>query len=476
MTNLFRRLIPAALALSLGFLPAIAACGGGGNGEEAEKPPVTDPQPSVYEIAFDRSELLLADLEGYGEASLSATVYCDGTATGEKPVFTVRDQTVAKIDGERVTALKAGETVVTASYTANGGTVSEDLPLCVLSEADADTVNSFDEEAVNLFGRTYFSSSKLTFDNVCTGIEVAFAGTSLTAKLSVSGGSSKVRVYVDGETEGRTIALTAASGEETALCEDLEDGIHTVRILKALSNTSSSDGEPFGRVHLPAEDAFSTDGSFVAVREKSELKIEIIGDSITAGCGANGTSSESKQTLENSDATLSFAYLTAQALGADFSIMALEGICAKDGNLCAYDTYQKQFMSNSAPDYDPSSFDADVVVLALGENDVWHATSDAFPNYNLEKFRADYADMLRLIRTAHPSAKIVCVFGMMPASARTDGVKTIKDAIADTGDTNITALQMRTNEKGANSHPNAATHKLNAERLTSHILGLLGGE
>lgn len=484
MTKFFKRTALIALVLSLGLLPALAACGGDKpdappvvedppvEDPPVEDPPVVDPpaeEPEhVYEIAFGQSELVLAGLEGYAEATLSATVSCDGEATQESPVYTVRDEAVAKVEGSTVTALQAGETVITASYTADGGTVSEDLPLYVFAEATPDAVNAFGEETVNLFGRTYFSASKLTFDNVCTGIEVAFAGTSLTAKLSVSGGNSKVRVYVDGESEGKTITLTNTSAKETTLCEGLSSGIHTVRLLKASSPVS-----PFGKVQLPAEGAFATDGTFLAAREKSELKIEVLGDSITAGCGANGTSSESAQTLENSDATLSFAYLAAHALGADFSIMALEGMAIRDTLTCGYDTYQKQFMSSSAPAYDASSFDADIVVLALGENDIWHATSDQFPNYNLEKFRKDYADMLRLMRETHPSAMIVCVYGMMPASARTEGVQAIKDAIADTGDENITTLQMRTNEKGANLHPNAATHKLNADRLVKHIKQLL---
>ena len=459
MNRVFKGLTIASLALTIGCLPVFAACG------KEDPPPQDPPQPSVVEVKFNQTGLSLSTLEGYESATLSASVYIDDVLTENAPVYTVADDSIATVEGATLTAVAAGETVVTASYTLKGNTVSASIPLAVLAQASADDVNGFNESAVNVFGRTYTSANRLTFDNVCTGIEVAFAGTQLSAQLSVSA-KSKVRVYVDGDTEGKALVLENTTAKKTVLCENLQDGVHTVRILKAASPM-------YGRVYLPNTAAFATDGTFLSVREKSELKIEFIGDSITAGCGANGTSVEANQTVENSDPTLAFTYLTAQALGADFSMMALEGICAKDGATNSYDLYNR-YSPNNYGAYDPSSFDADIVVLALGENDVWHATSDQFPNYNLELFRADYADMLRLIRAAHPNAKIVCVYGMMPASAQVAGVQAMKGAIADTGDNNITTLQLTTNERGANYHPNASAHKSNATKLTRHIAGLIG--
>ena len=470
MNHIFKRLTLASLALAIGFLPAITACSETPLPENptenpTESLPENPAETSVVKVKFDQTDLHLAVLDGYDSATLSASVSIDNVLTEDAPVYTVADNSIATVEGATVTAIGAGETVVTASFTTDEGTATASIPLVVLADVSADAVNGFDENAVNLFGRTYMSSKKLTFDNVCTGIEVAFAGTQLAANLSVSA-KSKVRVYVDGDTEGQALVLENTRAKSTVLCENLEDGVHTVRILKAASPM-------YGRVYLPDTAAFETDGTFLAAREKSELKIEFIGDSITAGCGANGNSSEPAQTVENSDPTLAFTYLTAQTLGADFSMMALEGICAKDGATNSYDLYNR-YSPNDMSTYDASSFDADIVVLALGENDVWHATSDQFPNYNLKMFRADYADMLRLIRQAHPKAKIVCVYGMMPASARAEASRNIKSAISDTGDDNVTTLQLATNESGANFHPNASAHKTNAQRLVKHIAELLG--
>ena len=490
MKKIFTRLSLTSLALLMAMLPAFAGCSGEEKPPVSEDPPKVeepdekdppenedpDPEPEpepepdptpdpVYGIVFEESALCLATVEEYNEMTLVANVHRDGDILADvTPTYTVADESVATVEGALLTAISAGETIVTASYTINDVTMSESVPLIVLAASNAEAVNSFNEEAVNLFGRTYVSAKKLTFDNVCTGIEVAFAGTELTAKLYAST-KSKVRVYVDGDTEGTALVVESTRAKDVKLCENLEDGVHTVRILKAASQI-------YGKVYLPDANAFSTDGTFLAAREKPELKIEFIGDSITAGCGANGEPNETQQTVENSDPTLAYSYLTAQALGADFSMLAREGICAKDGAFSAYSTY-KQYSTNYTVKYDPAQFDADVVVLALGENDMWHATSDQFPNYNVELFRADYADMLRLIRESHPTAHIVCIYGMMPASSTLQTTQTIQAAIEDTGDENISMLKMISNERGANYHPNAATHKLNADSLTKHIKKLL---
>ena len=132
-----------------------------------------------------------------------------------------------------------------------------------------------------------------------------------------------------------------------------------------------------------------------------------------------------------------------------------------------YDRYTKVGFGSST-EYDFSSFDPDVVVLALGENDMWHATSSQFPNYSVQLFQKDYADMLRLIREKRPNAYIVCIYGMMPASATAQTKQIITAAIADTGDE-----KMKPNEAGAGKHPNAAAHRDTADKLAEHIRSLL---
>ncbi|MDE5547786.1 MAG: hypothetical protein K2J30_02175, partial [Clostridia bacterium] len=298
-------------------------------------------------------------------------------------------------------------------------------------------------------------------DNVCSGVDIAFIGTTLTANFSTVPNKTKIRVFVDGDTDGKEIILEKKG--KVTLCE-LDAGIHTVRMLKASSPLYNS-------IILPVGEAFETDGEFLKAPAKSDLKIEFIGDSITAGCGSLGNATQAGQTVENSDPTKAYAYLTAQALNADFAIQALEGVCAKDGSPNAYNTY-KQYGYGMSTSYDPAKFDADIVVIGLGENDMWHATSDLFP-YTVEAFRTDYADLIRLVRESHPTAAIVCAFGMMPASSTKQAEETIRAAVADTEDDNIYCVKMLSNETGGAYHPNATSHKKNAETLTALIREIL---
>lgn len=427
-------------------------------GEKPEEKP--EEKPAVYALSFGRSALYSVPGQ---TRELNAVLTKDGKPFDGEVEYAVADGAVASLAGNALTAIAVGKTSVTATYRPEGGDpVTAQAALHVLAETTAEQVNAFSEDSLRFYGRTYTTAKKLTFDNVCTGVDVAFYGTGLTLKVA-SSDEGKLRSFLDGDTEG-VESVIRKKGTFT-LFEGLEEGAHVVRILKASS-------PQYGKISLDAKEAFSTDGKFLIPPEKPELKLEFVGDSITAGCGSLGTPAMREQTVENSDATKAYAYLTAQALEADFSMIALEGICAKDGTVNAYNVYG-QYSPNHNGKYDASKFDADVVVLALGENDMWHATSELFPNYNPDLFLKDYTDMLRLIREKHPLSKIVCIYGMMPASATPAAQKIITDAIAATGDTNITQIKMISNETGGCAHPSAEAHLKTAATLTEHLKTIL---
>ncbi len=418
----------------------------------AQKPETPEP---VYELAFEKADYVLALTENAGTMSAVATLKKDGAAMEGTIEYTIADAAVATCAEGVLHAASAGRTTISAACTADGKTFTATATVTVLAETTAEKVNALED--VSLFGRTYLSAKRLVLDNVCTGLEVAFCGTELSCKFSTKNG--RIRYFIDGDTEGT--AVVKPSG--TLKIDGLADGVHVVRILKASSPI-------YNEIRLAA-DPLSTDGIFLTPPPKSDLKIEFLGDSITAGCGALGKASEKQQTIENSDPTKAYAYLTAQQLGADFSVIALEGMCVKDTATCGYEKYLTKSV-NSSTAYD-GPYDADVVVLALAENDMWHATSNDFPNYTVEKFAEDYKAMLARIREKNPEAFIVCIFGMMPASHTTLSQKTIEGAIADMGDSKISSLSMLCNETGANSHPNAKSHKTNAEKLAAHIRTLI---
>lgn len=485
----FKRLISLALATAL-VLPIAAGCGyefpkqeeppaGQGQLPEEQKPGDQEPgdqepddqEPDDQEPEEQKKEYALsleplyrlATIDRAKSLAVNAALTCDGEACDGEITYAVEDPAVASVAEGTLTALAAGKTALTASYeTPEGETLTAAAEIEVLAAATAESVNAFEAESVNLLGRTYFSSERLQLDNPCTGFEVAFYGTELSVKFYRD--ESIVAVFLDGAAQPALVNTQKNSTIKVA--ENLEEGIHVLRMVKAV-------GPSLGYIQLN-KSPIATDGEFLKPPAKSDLKIEFIGDSITAGIGASGTPAQTSPTKENSLSTYSYAYLTAQALNADYSIIALSGICVKDSATNMYDRYQKNGFNSSTP-YDFTLFDPDVVVLALGENDMWHATSSQFP-YDTKTFRRDYADMLRLIREKRPNAYIVCIYGMMPASSTPETKQLITGAIEDTGDGKITQIQMLCNDTGAHSHPNAEAHKTNAQTLAAHIRNLLDKE
>lgn len=450
------------LCLALAFT-ALAGCGDSTPDTDKDPDPGTkQPVTHEYVAEFGNASYLLAKSDGVDTASISATLKCDGsTVTTVTPTYSVADAAVATLSNGVITAVAAGETTVTATYSENDEVLATaTAKISVLEEVDSDKVNSFDESAMNIYGRTYFNergrNRTLVLENACTGLEVAFVGTELSIDVT---GENKLRVYIDGSTEGKDLVFSNKT--TLTVCEKLTKGIHVVRILKATSTI-------FNSVSI-YEDSLTTDGTFLKPPAKSALKIEVIGDSITAGCGSVGGGTA--QTIANTDATQTYAFLAVQAFDADFSVMALEGVCTKDGTTNAYGFYTKMSTNNNTA-YDPTLFDADIVIVGLGENDMWHATASQF-DYTVEQFRQDYADFLRLIRASHPDAYIVCAYGMMPAASTVQAANTIKGAIADTGDDKISSVAMMSDDKGGNSHPSANAHIANSKTLTKHIAAIL---
>lgn len=452
MKNKFGTILFCITALSMTF----ASCGGSDD-------------DSVYTIQARQSEYsvsLLNDSVKTAQMQIAMTKD-DKEYSSSKIAYASNDPGIATIDGKGViTAVAAGETDVTASFGSGDKQIVASSHVVVYESASGEQINTYDETYVNLYGRTYTDSGKLILDNTATAVEIAFYGTELKLNAYNTGSGSakaKLRCFIDGEEEGTETLLTKLSktrAVEYTAATGLGKGIHTARIVKASS-------PQYGVVCI---DNITTDGSFLTAKAKPDLKIEFIGDSITAGFGAVGSNPDDG-TVENSDCSKSYAYLTAQSLNADYDVIALEGICAKDGATNMYDKYTKISVCNSALAYDPSSFKADYVVVALGENDTWHANSSAFP-YTMSQLKADYAEMLRLVRSQHPDARIICLYGMMESSdtymeiVLNSALKTLSE------DDKITTLHVSPNTTGGGYHPNEASHRLYAKALTEHIRSL----
>ena len=325
----------------------------------------------------------------------------------------------------------------------------------------AEQINSFGGEYVRLLGRTFTASGQLCLANAGTGIEVSFYGTELKANVSPKPSPMALVVLVDGEAAGTRISIK--SGRVYTLVSGLTEGVHTARIVKA---TSSQNG--YVTVY-----GFETDGKFLRAEEKNALSIEFVGDSITVGAGILASSSSAECADGNTDATKAYAYRTAHALGADYSLVATEGICVKAKNAFPPRNMIEMYTTLSSTHMGAYQFTKtqDVVVVALGTNDSWYLSSHP-GEYTQENFTADYLELLTLIRSKNQIAKIVCVYGMMGTDARV--ATGIQSAVASMNDENASYLALPNGGHGAEGHPSADDAISQAEVLTNYLKDLLG--
>lgn len=381
----------------------------------------------------------------------------------ENYIFESLNNEVAKINGNKVIGVKKGQTKIKISAEIGQKIIRTEIKVEVIEEVSSAKVNSFDEEAISLFGRVYFQGeSVLVLDCGLTGFEIMFYGTSLTATISGTSKNLYYHKFIDQDATGEFIQIKSNRATATKLAEGLEEGLHCLRLVKSSSPQN-------GTISFSE---FKTDGAFISPKAKSDLKIEFIGDSITVGFGNLGNSS-TPQSPANSDAAQAFPYFVAAKYNADFNETALEGICVKDGSVNSTNTYLRYSPCNNSKEYDPSTFDADFVVIGLGENDMWHATDAQF-SYTIEQFKEDYKDFLLLVREKHPLANIICIHGMMPASATAQAKEVIQSAIDETNDKKITHLVATPNTIGSNGHPNVKAHKSYANKITAAIDEILG--
>jgi lysophospholipase L1-like esterase len=263
-------------------------------------------------------------------------------------------------------------------------------------------------------------------------------------------------VFVDGERVSRQ-KLSVGTHEYT-VATDLDNAPHIIRIAKA---TEASSG--YWRV-----DSLDADRFFV-VPEKSDLKIAFIGDSITAGYGALGTTDEG-YTVDNSDGTRTYAYVAAQELGAEYDIVAHSGICVEAYQYSSLNmaTLYNQYSYWNTQSY-TVTFDADVVVLNLGTNDASYMLEHK--DY-IEQFAVDYQEFLTDLRTKYPNAYIICLYGMMRQDVDTIGG--IKKAVSAMKDSKIiyNPFVITSNFGGGGNHPTAEAQETWGKALATYIQGL----
>lgn len=399
--------------------------------------------------------------------------------------------TGAELKGLREALVNNG--AMTESYDVNGDKVIDVFDLCAMRKtlSTPGEVAEYNipatEEYVKIMGRTCRIDDVTWLVQSGAAAEFTVTGTSATVTIAGDGCISsdenyrpRYAVFVDDELV--TDALMSTETLDVTLFEGTETRTAKVKVI----HLSEANNGAIGVKNI----AVTSDRAVpVTPLPENDLCIEFIGDSITCAYGVEGASAYEAFKTSTENFMKSYAYLTAEKLGADYSAVSYSGYGVVSGYTSSGDIntdslvpdyYEKVGRINGYDvPWDFSKRQNDVVVVNLGTNDSGYVSKD--PDNRSGEFIDAYVAFLKTIREKNPEAYIICTLGTMGCA---DVYEFVADAVeqysSETGDDRIMSyLSTQQNQSdgiGSDWHPSAVTQQKSAYVLADKICNALGME
>lgn len=286
-------------------------------------------------------------------------------------------------------------------------------------------------------------------------------------------GKNRIQVLIDGEPT-RTIQLESGS-RFYPIARDLPtDREHDIELVRA---TEALFGElTFSGIRIP-------EGGVLHPVRDGRRRIEIYGDSISAGFGVEAPDQTHPFSPASQNAALTYGSIAARRLDADLHVIAWSGKTLWPDN-SLLEVHHRVLPAVPDSRWDPAKADwsPDVILINLGTND--------FAGGNPEErgwVRA-YIDLIAALRERHPGATIYAAVGPMLTDAYSpskNALTTINRYLArvvshyhDAGDRRVRLLRFEPQSAddgfGAQWHPSRKTHQIMAEKLVNTLSADLG--
>lgn len=333
-------------------------------------------------------------------------------------------------------------------------------------------------------GRSWAVSDGLTCDWSANSFEfniMSLSGTDITANLNSASQDVYFAVYVDGVVVNDH--LKAPKGvTSVTLASGLSAGEHEVRLVR-LTHVRQSNC---------TLQSISMSAVFGKTPANNAKYIEFIGDSYTAGWGARLTAADisagaSGGSAPYCDATKSYAYLTAQYFGADYSLVACSGhgVCGRDDDrtfadgtyeinvsneYLAFNMYRDTAKQTFVPTGEYSYFDSnprkpDLIVIYLGDNDKNKTTADKIGGY--------VKNMVKVVQDKNgKNIPIIWIYDNTETKFH-DAIKTAINELKTAGN-NIYFLSVA-QDKSVQNHPSPAGAKAVSDALNTLIANNITG-
>jgi lysophospholipase L1-like esterase len=253
--------------------------------------------------------------------------------------------------------------------------------------------------------------------------------------------------------------------EQIEFAAGLDNGPHTIELYKRTEAM-------FGTVQFLGC-SLAEGGEFLPPSPTRQLKIVIIGDSISAGSGNEGKDGN-PNIAEHENNRLAYGTLAAKALHAEHHTIAISGI----GLMVNYgdervntmpDQYDRVNPLHPEMKWDFTSWIADVVWINLGTNDNGYAVDPA-------AFIDTYRKFIARIRIHYPLADIFLSLGPFQLTPVKDYIAEAFSMINKAGDKKVYYVlfdqaDVEQDGLGETGHPNIRTHAKMADQMVREILG-----
>jgi lysophospholipase L1-like esterase len=199
------------------------------------------------------------------------------------------------------------------------------------------------------------------------------------------------------------------------------------------------------------------------------LKMEFIGDSITAGACNEDGAADQWDNRRTHDSAFSYAALTAAAFSADHRNIAVSGMGIATGWVepRAGQIWDRLYPNPASPRADLSQWTPQIVFVNFGENDASfpQAHGQPFPT----NYTAGYVSLVQAIRKSYPGAQIVLLRGGMTNGAKNESLRPAWESAATQLETADKSINHFVFQHWTASHPRVADDRAMADELIAWL-------
>lgn len=349
-----------------------------------------------------------------------------------------------------------------------------------------------------IHGRTIEDASPLPLFWNHSGVEVNCDGTELWIDLDVDCDFHEPWIAV--ELNGALMQRRMLLPEDKKLClfrsmtPGVVKNVKFYRELQAMSEDESC--------HVLVK-GFETDGSFQKV-ERSNFRLEFVGDSVTSGEGTYGATSDTDWLAMYMSSSRHYATIIEKAMKAEVRIISQGGWGVYSGwdndirhqipkiyePVCGLAWGKTNERLGALRENDYESWKPDAIIVNLGTNDTTSFNTPplnvpgigmcknrrnedgSFVREDILKFINAVTDFLKLLRNLNPSSHIVWAYGILGDEIKPAILEGIENYKKETGDENVAYLAITdTNAETAGSHlhPGYKAHQIAAREIGAYL-------